>query len=580
MLIANTKFDIQNESGGVLTLAERSHINDILQIDLHLHFDELTTPENVNVSFSLPYHGVAAILTPFHIPNDFYPHPDWNPTTNSSRLSVSSPVLHCAGYDDLNCYTVALSDVQTPVKLSVGVCEETGELLFRVALFTAIVTPLKDYHTILYIDKRKIPYYDALHDLEVYWQVVNDLAPCSVPEDALHPLYSFWYSYHQNFTTDEIIAECKRAKALGMKTVILDDGWQTEDNNRGYAFCGDWEIAPSKIPDIHTLVDAVHALDMKIVFWFSVPFVGKHAKNYEQFKGMYLDDHPNNPCLDPRFPAVREFLIGKWVRAMKEWDLDGLKLDFIDSMGLTPHSQKNDPRMDEVSLEKGIEKLLREAYNAITAIKPNALIEYRQGYVGPTIQAYGNMLRVCDCPNDAHSNRVRSMQLRLLTHTTAIHSDMLMWHKEESPEFAARQISAIFFTVPQISVRLDQISKEQKEMLHYYLQLWEAHRNVLLHGHIIPHSPDCHFPMIEAIDEKEHFAVSYTKGILEITDDKVLIYINATEDSTLYVNFKKPQGVKKYRIFDCRGNLIKEASGAMCGIRAFDIPVSGVLEIY
>ena len=48
MLIANTKFDIQNESGGVLTLAERSHINDILQIDLHLHFDELTTPENVN----------------------------------------------------------------------------------------------------------------------------------------------------------------------------------------------------------------------------------------------------------------------------------------------------------------------------------------------------------------------------------------------------------------------------------------------------------------------------------------------------------------------------------------------------
>ena len=373
MNIAGIDFTIQNETKGLLSLQERTYANDILQLDLSLCFDTPTAPDEISVSFMLPYHGIASVLAGVQMSAAVEPLPEWSPRRVDSRLSGNAPMLHCVGYDDQNRYTVALSDVQTPTRLEAGVVEETGMMRFTVHLFTARVAPLQEYHTVLYIDMRRIPYYDALHDLEVYWQAYNELIPCPVPEAALHPLYSFWYSYHQNFTTEQIIAECARAKAYGMTTVILDDGWQTEDNSRGYAYCGDWEIAPSKIPDIHALVDTVHAMDMKILFWFSVPYMGKYAEHFEKFKGMYLDDHPKHPCLDPRFPAVREFLIGKWVRAIKEWDLDGLKLDFIDAMRLTPVSAKEDPRMDEVSLEKGIEKLLCEAYAAITAIKPDAL---------------------------------------------------------------------------------------------------------------------------------------------------------------------------------------------------------------
>ena len=30
-----------------------------------------------------------------------------------------------------------------------------------------------------------------------------------------------------------------------MESIIVDDGWQTDDNNRGYAYCGDWAVTPN-----------------------------------------------------------------------------------------------------------------------------------------------------------------------------------------------------------------------------------------------------------------------------------------------------------------------------------------------
>ena len=34
--------------------------------------------------------------------------------------------------------------------------------------------------------------------------------------------------------------------------------------------------------------------------------------------------------LDPRYPEVRQYLIDTYVKALRDWELDGFKLDFID----------------------------------------------------------------------------------------------------------------------------------------------------------------------------------------------------------------------------------------------------------
>ena len=107
----------------------------------------------------------------------------------------------------------------------------------------------------------------------------------SVPDIAKHPMYSTWYSYHQNIDTEAVVAECKKAYELGMRAVIVDDGWQTDNSERGYAYCGDCMPAIKRIGDMKAFVDAVHSTGMKFILWYSVPFVGKYSEAWNKFKG-------------------------------------------------------------------------------------------------------------------------------------------------------------------------------------------------------------------------------------------------------------------------------------------------------
>jgi alpha-galactosidase len=262
-----------------------------------------------------------------------------------------------------------------------------------------------------------------------------------------------------------------------MDTVIGDDGWQTDDNSRGYAYCGDWEVAEGKIPDMKDFVDRIHATGMKIMIWYSVPFVGLHSKNYERFKDMLMD-HTGNMrdywSMDPRYKEVRDFLVDTYAKAVKDWKLDGLKLDFIDSFQLHGKSLEYDARRDYQSLEEAIDALMTEVKEALTAINPEILIEFRQTYVGPAIRKYGNMLRVGDCPADAMLNRQDVVNLRLTSGETAVHSDMIMWHSDACVEAAAMQLVSVLFSVPQISMKIAKLREEHKKMLGFYLSIFDV----------------------------------------------------------------------------------------------------------
>ncbi|PHB05610.1 alpha-galactosidase, partial [Bacillus pseudomycoides] len=84
------------------------------------------------------------------------------------------------------------------------------------------------------------------------------------------PMYSTWYSFHQDISDNEIEKQCEIAKQLGCGAVIVDDGWQTEDDHRGYAYCGDWEVSPKRIVGMREHVERVHDLGMKYLLWYSV----------------------------------------------------------------------------------------------------------------------------------------------------------------------------------------------------------------------------------------------------------------------------------------------------------------------
>ena len=498
-----------------------------------------------------------------------------------SNLASNSPLLVLAGNDSTNRMTVACEEALRMTEFKAGVCEETNEVSCELKLFCQPEAPLKEYKTSVRFDFRRIFFSEAIEDAARWFEKFPEYHPLQVPDSARMPFYSTWYSYHQNVFADELEKECALAAQYGMKGIILDDGWQTDDNHRGYAFCGDWEISAKRFPDMRSHVEKIHKFGMKYIVWYSVPFVGEKSKNFERFKNRYLSHLPNMSCwtLDPRFPEVREFLINTYETALKEWDIDGFKLDFIDSFrfaGEDPAVRENYAGRDIRSLPHAVDKLLSDVMAHLRKIKPDILIEFRQSYIGPAIRKYGNIFRVADCPGDSISNRLGVVNLRMTNGGSAVHSDMLEWHPETTAEDAARQILAVLFAAPQISVRLEQLPESHKKMLKYHLDFMIRHRRTLQQGKFIPSGLGEYYGSIRSIGENESVIAVYRENLSVKLPDSGRCYIfNASASESILIETEK----------QCSGEIFN-VLGESCGQTGFGpgptrihIPISGSICI-
>ena len=392
---------------------------------------------------------------------------------------------------------------------------------------------------------------------------------------AFEPVYSTWYSYHQQLSP-KLTEELKAAAKLGMKTVIIDDGWQTDDNSRGYAHCGDCRVAKSKIPDMKAFIDEVHTIGMKVMLWYSVPFVGRYSKVWERFSDYTLyDTNGEYGTLDPRYPQVREYLVSVYEQAVKEWGLDGLKLDFIDWFMLEEQSRISHPDMDMLSVEKAVRTLLEEIHTKLTAINPDILIEFRQKYVGPVMLTYGNMFRAADCPMDALTNRIRTVNLRLTSESAAVHSDMLMWDYKDSVLSAANQFINILFSVPQISVRINELPDEHYEMLMFYMKLWISNRETITEGTIHALHPEANYTLVYACKDNRIVAAAYGDKILCL-DRQInqAVFVNGTGTDSLYI--ESEDNKYTFDIYNCMGQLT-ESGIIKTSVTKINVPVSGVV---
>ncbi|MBO5380245.1 MAG: alpha-galactosidase [Clostridia bacterium] len=548
---------------------------EIAKFSLDIDFGKKIMPSEYTVSWTMPQIDTVAFWSPRHH-FDVYLKPDWEKNRSRSSLASGMPVCALVSKKGENRATVYADELKLPVCLAAGVVEETGDLVYEIQLFSEPTAKMKEYHFDFTIDTRPLPFIDTVKDARAHWESIG-YKYAYTPRDARVPLYSTWYSFHQRTIPDEILEECRVARALGMETLIVDDGWQTSDNSRGYGYCGDWEVASDKIPDMKKFVDGVHDLGMKFMLWFSVPFVGCHSKNFERFKGMYLSKRltTNTMVLDPRFSEVRDFIAGIYERFMLDYGVDGFKLDFIDSFRLGEESSEEYDKMTTSSVDEAVELLLDEISRRLKAINPEVLIEFRQSYVGPAIGKYGNMFRVCDCPNDVLVNRTHSLTMRLTQGKGAVHSDMLMWNKNEKDEALMHQLLSIMFCVPQISVRFDNITEGHKKILANYLDFWCKHSETILDGEIDFEGLDANYTIASAYKDGEKITVLYQGVALEI-DTSIKNYVfNASGNDAVYLDLS---GSASYEIYDMYGNNDEQGTlaGGACRL---NVPNGGMIKI-
>ena len=544
---------------------------------------EPATPAALTVRWELPCTNVLGCWTPGSLYEKRL-RADWEEPDLESRISVHAPVISLYGHGDENRLTFACSDTVNTLRLRAPVREEDRSIHCSVELFHEPPDPLREYQLELRLDYSDRRYDRALAGVARWWEsrLAGGAAP--VPAAAADPVYSTWYAYHQEIDPAELLAECRLAYPLGYRTLIVDDGWQTLDNQRGYAYTGDWEA--DRFTEMRAFSDAAHELGMRVMIWYSVPFCGPKSRAHTRFRGKFLtEDHRWAPVLDPRYPEVRDYLVGKYAAAVRDWNLDGLKLDFIDDFRTYPATPpgRADGR-DFADVNRAVRQLIHDIRAGLDAVRPGLLIEFRQKYVGPELRHLGNLLRAFDCPLDSATNRVRTTDVRLLASTARVHSDMFVWHPGETDTTAALQLTNILFSVPQLSVRLGEQSAARRRMIGFWTGYYNDHRPTLLDGAFTAHRPHQNYPLLHAAPgagaDGRHIFGLYGGAVVTVPVAAPAVdVINGRTDERVVVELPADRPAATVTTYDCYGTPRAERRDLAAGLHAFPVPPAGLLRL-
>ena len=506
---------------------------------------------------------------------------DWEKEILESRISVDAPLFAVFDNRDHNSMIIACSDAVNAVHIQASYREEDDHIHGQLTLFGEKHSQIESYETTLRIDLRPLYFGECLKQCSSWWENFEALRPADIPPTALLPVYSTWYQFHQELNTDILIEECRLASKLGYGLIILDDGWQTKDNNRGYDFTGDW--LPERIPHMKTFCEAVHQTGMKLAVWYSVPFCGIKSKAYQKFKTKLLTtEHRWAPVFDPRYPEVREHLISNYKRALLEWNIDGFKLDFIDEFRVYPSTvltQENG--RDYASVNEAVYRLLSDCIRELKAIKPDVVIEFRQKYIGPAMRTFGHMFRAFDCPGDYTTNRVRICDLRLTSGTTAVHSDMFTYHPDAQLEVKALQLTNILFSVPQLSIELKKAKPDEQKMIGFYTHYWITHKKILMEGNFTAHGPLQNYPILEStLDATSICSISSDTFLCKEQLPDTIHIINAKLTTAIVLKTTVTQEIFSICILDCQGQKVRsETITVNQPLLLFEVPPCGMLQM-
>lgn len=497
--------------------------------------------------------------------------PDWANTWTSS-LVHSTPllVLHDAGARAL--FGIADAEVVDEVHLTGGVSEERKCLLLRIEH-----APRPEPWTARIAFLAGQPAFAQAVEALASWQRDGAAAdPLPLPPAAVEPVYSTWYTYTQDVDEARVTAEAELAAELGCASVFIDDGWQQHAHGRGYAGCGDWIPDSEKFPDLPGLVDRLRRRGMRMVVWIAPLLLGDQSAAHAsmgRFAPVHVEGGMRTNILDPRAPEVRRFVVDTCVRVVRDNGLDGLKIDFLnDAMAHQGTASPGD--IDDVGVAMRI--MLAEVRDGLAAAGlGEAIVEFRQPYVSPAVTAYGNCLRVGDCPADAVMNRQCSLDLRLLVRGAVVHADPLMWSPDGGAAAVAQQMLSTFFAVPQISMPLATLDEVQRRTLAHHLRLWRAWSDVSLFGDLDVHGIELGYTHVSASVGQRSVVAAYAPVVVDVHPGADTLVLNGSASDRLPCRLPVPA---QLTVVSPTGETVADRS-VEAGLTELEIPAFGTARI-
>ena len=166
-------------------------------------------------------------------------------------------------------------------------------------------------------------------------------------------------------------------------------------------------------------------------------------------------------------------IIDKLASLMEKYPLDGLKVDFLDSVL---------PSIDDPH-GRITRRFIEDLSSAIRKGNAEALIEFRQSYATFGMLPYATQFRAGDVPFDFIDNFQRLAQIRIsIGDGVPVHADPVYWHPRETTANISRHMIASLVGVPMLSMDLNKVSEPEKRIIAHWLGFYKEHLETLSQG--------------------------------------------------------------------------------------------------
>lgn len=382
------------------------------------------------------------------------------------------------------------------------------------------------------------------------------LAPWGAPKGKWE-----WLEYNDQ-GPDDLCEVADLAADLGFKGFVNYNGWfldsmrkktrteMPEITNWGYPDeIGDYVPNP-KFPDYKGFISRIKKSGMLWMPWVSPWLAGKNSHASEKLKDAFIEVevepsqlryYPDlkKSFLCPRNPFTQEYVVDLVTKVFKVSEADGFVIDMIDSMPIELCTADHEHNYSSIgiAMADSIDRIVE----AIHAINPNALIEFRPRYSN-ILNMYNATQHRSHDSGEAGAydmNRRHCLLMRsFIPPGIAVHTDPEYWHIHEKNETVAKKLSTLVISgVPQLCTDIVNMTDDHRRLTKAWLSFYQEHKEDFRHSRMRPIQNDPQFSTILVESDKKAF-VSYAsfpalKVPLSKQFDEIFLF-NCTNEDSLY----------------------------------------------
>jgi alpha-galactosidase len=307
-----------------------------------------------------------------------------------------------------------------------------------------------------------------LEDLQHHLTLSQDAAARMQPEseEELPVVFNDWCASWGNPSHQSIVAIAGRVAPLGIKYLVIDDGW-AERPGESFQQNGDWNINREAFPNgLKATCKAVRALGLIPGIWFEFEVCNEGSQAWLKTEHHLKRDGQvlqvgNRRFWDFRDPWTFEYLTKKVIQLLRDNDFGYLRVDYNETIGLGCDGAESPGEALRQHIA-GVQEFFREIRRQL----PNVVIE-NCASGGHRLEP--SMMALCSMGSfsDAHET-VEIPIIAAKLHGAILPRQSQVWavlRASDTPQRCAYSLAATFLGRMTISGDLAELPSAQLEML-------------------------------------------------------------------------------------------------------------------